>query len=120
VNTSELRKCDRCGKMADAVFPHTCTAQPAIYLAEQIEAVYEAPLLPRKAAAELRRLHAENAELTENLEKKSVAIQRIWKERDELRNDNEALREALESMLTVGQPEGLAELARAALTGEKT
>jgi hypothetical protein len=35
------------------------TEHLAIYLAEQIEAVYEAPLLPRKAAAELRRLHAE-------------------------------------------------------------
>lgn len=38
---------------------------------------------PTLQAAELRRLHAEN-------EKKSEAIQRLWKERDELRDSNEA------------------------------
>jgi hypothetical protein len=57
-------KCPRCGKDNPAPV-HTCTAPPAIYLAEQIEAVYEAPHLPRKAAAELRRLYEENVRLTE-------------------------------------------------------
>ena len=41
-----------------------------------------------EAAAELRRLHAE-------LERKSDAIQRLWKERDELRALNDELVEAL-------------------------
>jgi hypothetical protein len=45
-----------------------------------------------QAGAELRRLHVANAELTECLEKKSIAIQRIWKERDELRAEVERLR----------------------------
>jgi hypothetical protein len=40
------------------------------------------------AAAELRRLHSE-------LERKSDAIQRLWKERDELRTLNAELAEAL-------------------------
>ena len=39
--------------------------------------------LAQQAAYELRRLHADN-------EKKSEAIQRLWKERDELRDSNEA------------------------------
>jgi len=59
-------KCPRCGKENPPPV-HTCTAPPAIYLAEQIEAVYEAPHLPRKAAAELRRLHADNEALREAL-----------------------------------------------------
>lgn len=49
----------------------------------------------QSAADELRRLHAVNQELTENLEKKSSAIQRIWKERDELRKVNQGLEDAL-------------------------
>ena len=44
--------------------------------------------LDGEAAAELRRLHAE-------LERKSDAIQRLWKERDELRALNAELVEAL-------------------------
>ena len=40
-------------------------------------------LVDREIAAELRRLYADN-------EKKSEAIQRLWKERDELRDSNEA------------------------------
>jgi hypothetical protein len=51
-----------------------------------------------QAAAELRRLHAVEQELTENLEKKSVAIQRIWKERDELRKLNGELLDALKAL----------------------
>jgi hypothetical protein len=51
-------RCQRCGK-DNPPSVHTCTAPTAIYLAEQIEAVYEAPHLPRKAAAELRRLYEE-------------------------------------------------------------
>jgi hypothetical protein len=84
-------KCDRCGKDNPADV-HTCNAPPAIYLAEQIEAVYEAPHLPRKAAAELRRLH----------------------------ETNEALRAALKQCRKmVGHPDNIA-LIDAALTGGKT
>ena len=85
-------KCDRCGKMVDAVFPHSCTPL-ALKLANQLELRHIG--WEDDAAAELRRLQADNAELTENLEKKSVAIQRIWKERDELRNENEALKKQI-------------------------
>jgi hypothetical protein len=71
-----------------------------------------------RAAAELRRLHAANAELTECLEKKSIAIQRIWKERDEARA--EALEQARlngmgserEARLMAQVQEARAELAR--------
>jgi len=45
-----------------------------------------------EAAAELRRLHAE-------LERKSDAIQRLWKERDELRALNAELGKALRSVV---------------------
>jgi hypothetical protein len=70
----------------------------ALRLADRLEAAHEYGYDP-EAAAELRRLHAVNAELTENLEKKSVAIQRIWKERDELRKANAELLEALKAVL---------------------
>lgn len=43
-------------------------------------------------AAELRRLHSE-------LERKSDAIQRLWKERDELRTLNAELMEALRNIV---------------------
>ena len=43
------------------------------------------------AAAKLRRLHADN-------EKKSEAIQRLWKKRDELRAQRDELLEALKSL----------------------
>jgi hypothetical protein len=59
-------RCPRCGKDNPADV-HTCTAPPAIYLAEQIEAVYEAPHLPRKAAAELRKQHEEIVRLEQAL-----------------------------------------------------
>ena len=45
-------------------------------------------LVDCEIAAELRRLHADN-------EKKSEAIQRLWKERDELRVQRDELLEAL-------------------------
>jgi hypothetical protein len=51
------------------------------------------------AAAELRRLQIQNAELTENLERKSTAIQRIWKERDDLRKQRGVLLEALNNLV---------------------
>ena len=60
----------------------------ALFLAEVIEADPLSKAHHDAGAAELRRLHELNQELTENLEKKSVAIQRIWKERDELRKMN--------------------------------
>lgn len=47
------------------------------------------------AAAELRRLYKEN-------EKKSDAIQRLWKERDELRVQRDELLEALQLIADVG------------------
>lgn len=55
---------------------------------------------------ERQRLNALNQELTENLEKKSVAIQRIWKERDELRKVNQELLEALKlARSIIGHPD---------------
>ncbi len=63
----------------------------ALFLAALLEGDLRSKAHHDEAAVELRRLHALNQELTENLEKKSVAIQRIWKERDELRKMNEEL-----------------------------
>jgi hypothetical protein len=87
------------------------TDQPeALRLADELDDLnagrnYDTPLT--EAAAELRRLHVANAELTECLEKKSIAIQRIWKERDELRAEVERLRKvagkALAYMESVGK-----------------
>ena len=54
------------------------TQPEALRLADHLEREYYVP-----AAYELRRLHAEN-------EKKSDAIQKLWKERDKLRDSNEA------------------------------
>ena len=91
------------------------STQPiALLLAEKLEQQF--PLgtaqhyLDGEAAAELRRLHAEveeqcrlngmgserEAALMAQVERKSEAIQRLWKERDELRAVNEELLEALE------------------------
>jgi len=69
------------------------------YLLEREAAHHGATDYKHKAAAEMRRLHALNVELTENLEKKSSAIQRIWKERDELREVNGELLAALNCAL---------------------
>jgi hypothetical protein len=107
-------KCTRCGKDNPAEV-HTCTAPPAIYLAEQIEAVYEAPHLPRKAAAELRRLYEElegaaqrNRDIYGQLDKAESEIDRLSaalrleesvsfrRQLHEVQANNEALREALE------------------------
>ncbi len=74
------------------------TQPEALRLADELRAAPERSRTSFEAAAELRRLHAVNAELTENLEKKSVAIQRIWKERDELRKINAELLEALKEV----------------------
>lgn len=60
-----------------------------------------------EAAAELRRLYAEN-------EKKSDAIQRLWKERDELRVQRDALLEALQLIADVGD-RAATEISRAAI-----
>jgi len=81
-------KCPRCGK-ENPPSVHTCTAPPAIYLAEQIEAVYEAPHLPRKAAAELRKQYDENAQLREQNTMLDI----------ELAKDEALLRQALEALL---------------------
>lgn len=59
------------------------TQPEALRLADHLEREYYVP-----AAYELRRLHADN-------EKKSEAIQRLWKERDELRVQRDELLEAL-------------------------
>jgi hypothetical protein len=88
-------KCPRCGKDNPPSI-HTCSPPTAIYLAEQIEAVYEAPHLPRKAAAELRRLHETNEAL------------------------REALKDALCALECCGKDYPATSKARAALTGGKT
>jgi hypothetical protein len=68
----------------------TVMTQPeALRLADHLEREYYVP-----AAYELRRLYADN-------EKKSEAIQRLWKERDELRAQRDALLEALEKIANV-------------------
>ena len=59
------------------------TQPEALRLADHLEREYYVP-----AAYELRRLHEDN-------EKKSEAIQRLWKERDELRVQRDELLEAL-------------------------
>ena len=59
MTTSELKKCDRCGKMVDA-FPHSCTPL-ALKLANQLELRHVG--WEEDAAAELRRLHTENEAL---------------------------------------------------------
>jgi hypothetical protein len=72
VTTPELKKCDRCGKMVDAVFPHSCTPLALTLAAEW------RPTMPPDVVrlwapdvvAELRRLaavEAENEALRESL-----------------------------------------------------
>ena len=60
-----------------------------------------------QAAYELRRLYADN-------EKKSEAIQRFWKERDELRVQRDELLEALQLIADVGD-RAATEISRAAI-----
>ena len=64
-------------------------------------------LVDREIAAELRRLYAEN-------EKKSEAIQRLWKERDTLRAQRDELLEALQLIADVGD-RAATEISRAAI-----
>ena len=77
----------------------------ALFYANALEVSDKNPALinvNNRAAAELRRLHAE-------LERKSDAIQRLWKERDELRALNAELVEALRRCRDmVGHPDNLA------------
>ena len=68
---NEAMKCDRCGKMVDAVYPHTCTPL-ALRLADAIDLGWLENVDPDKAdidmiQTELRRLSAVNAELLEAL-----------------------------------------------------
>jgi hypothetical protein len=73
---NEAMKCDRCGKMVDAVYPHTCTPL-ALRLANALQAGADDPMwadhcemskrTASLSAAELRRLHAVNEELLEAL-----------------------------------------------------
>lgn len=55
-----------------------------------------------RAAAMLRKLYVHNTELENSLIQKSIAIQKIWKERDDLRKrqaaDEALLRQALEAL----------------------
>ena len=74
----------------------------ALRLADHLEREYYVP-----AAYELRRLYADN-------EKKSEAIQRLWKERDELRVQRDALLEALQLIADVGD-RAATEISRAAI-----
>jgi hypothetical protein len=59
-------------------------------LADELEGRF--PISGKEAAAELRRLEGE-------IERKSDAIQRLWKERDDLRAVNAQLLEALENSI---------------------
>jgi hypothetical protein len=90
-------KCPRCGKDNPPSI-HTCTAPPAIYLAEQIEAVYEAPLLPRKAAAELRRLYEENVRLTEALKMAHLEYAGCMEDLKEAEKQQDHFRDATEKV----------------------
>lgn len=90
----------------------------ALRLAELLEAVpfigfvfdeqpgVEDPGLAKDAAAMLRKLYVHNTELENSLIKKSIAIQKIWKERDELRQqqvaDEALLRQAYKAMGLIG------------------
>ena len=78
------------------------TQPEALRLADHLEREYYVP-----AAYELRRLHADN-------EKKSEAIQRLWKERDELRVQRDELLEALQLIADVGD-RAATEISRAAI-----
>ena len=60
-------------------------------LADELDAYHTAPH-HKEAAAELRRLEGE-------IERKSDAIQRLWKERDDLRAVNAQLLKALENSI---------------------
>ncbi len=64
-------KCNRCGKENPAEI-HTCTAPLAIALAEKLESQFPEgtahSFLDGEAAAELRRLHAENEALRKALD----------------------------------------------------
>ena len=65
----------------------------ALRLAQRLEILVTNEQDHQAAAAELRRLHAE-------LERKSDAIQRLWKERDELRALNAELVEERDELRT--------------------
>lgn len=71
----------------------------ALRIADQLEDAGIPAWMAEEAADELRRLHVHNAELENSLIKKSIALQKIWKERDELRKrqvaDEALLRKAL-------------------------
>ena len=86
------------------------TQPEALILADAIDPRNESELYWRDrevAAAELRRLYADN-------EKKSEAIQRLWKERDELRVQHDELLEALQLIADVGD-RAATEISRAAI-----
>lgn len=57
----------------------------ALRLADLIDNDLKSAAHHEEAAAELRRLERELAAMTGELERKSDAIQRLWKERDEAR-----------------------------------
>jgi hypothetical protein len=82
-------KCDRCGTDNPAEV-HTCSPL-ALKLADQLDMVLVMPLeaaAVTEAAAELRRLHAENDELRGMYVKSQFEV-------GDVRSENEALREAL-------------------------
>jgi hypothetical protein len=134
---NEAMKCDRCGKMVDAVYPHTCTPL-ALRLADALQAGADDPMwadhcemskrTASLSAAELRRLHAEVEELRGALD------EAMWRVKyKELKAVNEShtalLRQALEA-LERGRPQIIGVLVKqdqdAAITalrerlGEKT
>ena len=75
------------------------TQPEALRLADELNKSNTNGKMCDEAAAELRRLHADN-------EKKSEAIQRLWKERDELRAQRDELLEALRNISLASQDSG--------------
>jgi hypothetical protein len=100
--TANNEQCPRCGK-ADPAEIHTCQQPEALRLAEWLQSGADEPMwsdhteMPKavasRAAAELRRLHAENASLLEQntmLDRKLAELERG------LRMVDEALKEAMQ------------------------
>ena len=103
---NEAMKCDRCGKMVDAVYPHTCTPL-ALRLADALQAGADDPMwadhcemskrTASLSAAELRRLHAEVEELRGALDEAMWHVK--YKELKAVNeSDTALLRQALEAL----------------------
>ncbi len=125
-------KCNRCGKENPAEI-HTCTPPPwALKLADMLTLYEPEPETEDLAAAELRRLHAENIELAAKVrvaesgfyaavqtarwqESTNRELNRHLAQKAELRAENEALREALDEIAINTHDDTAERVARAAL-----